>query len=255
MGIEENTTLVRRFVEEAWNRGDLAIADATHAPTYGYQAPSKPRVTRSREDLRQQITRLRADFPALRITLDDVIAAGDKVVVRYSLTGNRRYARQGGRHHRHQHLPDRSRAGSRVLGARRQPAPRPPSSATSRLQTTANPASGPYPTAWGAPRRRHAGRRPAQSRVDPSGQITTTGRPSLRASATTSAVLSEALVDVHVPVDKQVDQGRRVPTPPWREERQHSFSLPTRALYRRAIPRHAPRPARRHASAWRAWWR
>jgi predicted ester cyclase len=44
-------------------------------------------VTRSREDLRQQITRLRADFPDLRITLDDVIAAGDKVVVRYSLTG------------------------------------------------------------------------------------------------------------------------------------------------------------------------
>ena len=87
MGIEENATLVRRFVEEAWNRGDLAVADATHAPTYGYHAPSTPRVTRSREDLRRQITRLRADFPDLRITLDDLIAAADKVVVRYSLTG------------------------------------------------------------------------------------------------------------------------------------------------------------------------
>ena len=87
MAVEDNAALVRRFIEAAWNHGDLAVADATHAPTYGYHAPSTPGVTRSREDLRRQITTLRADFPDLHITLDDVLAAGDTVAVRYSLRG------------------------------------------------------------------------------------------------------------------------------------------------------------------------
>jgi steroid delta-isomerase-like uncharacterized protein len=87
MAAEENTALVRRFVEDAWNRGVLEVADATHAPTYAYHAPSTPGTTRTRDDLRRQITRVRSDFPDLHITLEDVIAADDKVVVRYALHG------------------------------------------------------------------------------------------------------------------------------------------------------------------------
>lgn len=87
MAVEEHTALVRRFVEEAWNRGDLAVADETHAPTYRYHAPSTPETTRRHEDLRRQITRLRSDYPDLHIAIEDLIAADHKVVVRYALRG------------------------------------------------------------------------------------------------------------------------------------------------------------------------
>jgi predicted ester cyclase len=84
---EEQASIVRRFIEEAWNRGDLSVADETHAPSYRYHAPSTPESTRTHEDLRRQITRLRADYPDLHISIEDEIAAGDKVVVRYALRG------------------------------------------------------------------------------------------------------------------------------------------------------------------------
>jgi predicted ester cyclase len=84
MSVEENLALVRRYVEEAMNGGDLAVVDATHAPTYRYHAPSRPEEVRSREDLRRQLTRLRSDYPDGRFTIEDLIAADDKVVERYS---------------------------------------------------------------------------------------------------------------------------------------------------------------------------
>jgi predicted ester cyclase len=87
MSVEENAALVRRYIEEAANRGNLAVVDETHAPTYRYHAPSRAEETRTREDLRRQITRIRADYPDLRFTIEDLIAAGDKVVERYSLSG------------------------------------------------------------------------------------------------------------------------------------------------------------------------
>jgi ketosteroid isomerase-like protein len=86
MTIEGPATRVRRFVEDAWNRGDLAAVDETHAPTYRYHRPSHPGVTRTRDDLRRQITDARRDLSGLRIAPDDLFAAEDKVVLRYTLT-------------------------------------------------------------------------------------------------------------------------------------------------------------------------
>jgi steroid delta-isomerase-like uncharacterized protein len=87
MSVEANVQLVRRYIEEAANGGNLAVADATHAPTYRYHAPSRPEELRSREDLRRQITRIRAEYPDLRFTIEDLFGADDRVVERYTLTG------------------------------------------------------------------------------------------------------------------------------------------------------------------------
>jgi predicted SnoaL-like aldol condensation-catalyzing enzyme len=87
MSVEANVALVRRFLEEAWNRGDLAVIDETHTPTYWNHGPSRPGVMRTRDDLRRQITGMRADYPDLHIVSEDLIAADDKVVLRYALSG------------------------------------------------------------------------------------------------------------------------------------------------------------------------
>lgn len=46
-----------------------------------------PPATRTREDLKKQITDLRRTYPDLRSAIDDLTAAEDKVVERYTITG------------------------------------------------------------------------------------------------------------------------------------------------------------------------
>ena len=87
MSVEANVRLVRRYLEDALNGGDLTVIDETHAPTYRAHVPSRPDEMRTREDVRRQITRVRSTYPDGRITIEDLIAADDKVVVRYSRRG------------------------------------------------------------------------------------------------------------------------------------------------------------------------
>jgi ketosteroid isomerase-like protein len=87
MSVEEHTALVRRYVEDALNGGDLTVINETHAPTYRAHTPSRPDELRTREDLRQQLTRVHATYPDGRVTIEDLIAAEDKVVLRYSRRG------------------------------------------------------------------------------------------------------------------------------------------------------------------------
>jgi predicted SnoaL-like aldol condensation-catalyzing enzyme len=87
MSVEASVRLVRRYVEDAVNGGDLTVLDETHAPTYRAHVPSRPDELRTREDLRRQLTRVHATYPDGRVTIKDLIAADDKVVVRYARTG------------------------------------------------------------------------------------------------------------------------------------------------------------------------
>jgi predicted ester cyclase len=87
MSVEANVRLVRRYMDDAVNGGDLTVIDETHAPTYRAHVPSRPDELRTREDLRRQITGVRANYPDGRFTIEDLIAAEDKVVVRYFLRG------------------------------------------------------------------------------------------------------------------------------------------------------------------------
>ena len=82
MSTEANKTIIRRRVEEIWNQGDLAIADELIADDY----LSNGR-TIGREGYKQFVAGVRAAFPDLRFTLDDLVAEGDRVAVRYTAQG------------------------------------------------------------------------------------------------------------------------------------------------------------------------
>ncbi len=82
MSTEANKTIIRRRVEEIWNQGDLAIADELIADDYLSNGQ-----TIGREGYKQFVAGVRAAFPDLRFTLDDLVAEGDRVAVRYTARG------------------------------------------------------------------------------------------------------------------------------------------------------------------------
>ena len=87
MSADENRELVRRFFEEVWNQGDEAAIDRYLDPdTVG----TEPEFGTGREAFRAQWRKWRAAFPDIHFAVEDVIAEGDKVVTRWTLTGTHR---------------------------------------------------------------------------------------------------------------------------------------------------------------------
>ena len=77
----DNKAAVRRFFEEGWNRGDLAQVKAFLAD--GFVSHNSFNITiRSSDDYCQGLVAYRTAFPDLVTSLEDVIAAGDRLVVR-----------------------------------------------------------------------------------------------------------------------------------------------------------------------------
>lgn len=83
---EQNKALVRRIYDMI-NSGDLSGADdVIAADAVDHQVP--PGVSnRGSAGLRAFVEMFRGAFPDLRITVDDMIAEGDKIVARSTTTG------------------------------------------------------------------------------------------------------------------------------------------------------------------------
>src|SRR3712207_886963 len=86
MSTEENKALLRRFFEDLFMQGDLAIADEIVAASYVNHNPM-PGETPGREGLKQFVTMLRTAFPDAAWTIEDQVAEGEKVVTRFTVTG------------------------------------------------------------------------------------------------------------------------------------------------------------------------
>ena len=87
---EENKAVVRRQEEELFTRGNLDAADEIYAPGYAGHDPSNPEDIRGLEAAKQAAADYRRAFPDLRVTLEDLIAEGDKVVARLRFRGTHR---------------------------------------------------------------------------------------------------------------------------------------------------------------------
>jgi steroid delta-isomerase-like uncharacterized protein len=83
---EENKALIQRFVEEAFNEGNLEVAGAVYAPDFVSHEPAGP-VGRDPEYVKQFVGTYRGAFPDGRTTVEDVIAEGDRVAYRWSFRG------------------------------------------------------------------------------------------------------------------------------------------------------------------------
>ena len=89
MSAEEHKAIVRRFVEEVQNRGDLAALDELCAPDFvNHSAPLG--VLPAREVLAQLTLLFRRAFPDGRMAIEEMLAEGDRVVTRKTFRGTHR---------------------------------------------------------------------------------------------------------------------------------------------------------------------
>lgn len=82
----ENKALVRRYVDEVLNKGNLALIEQLFAATFVDHDSSMPEA-KGPSGVKQLVAMVRASFPDLHFTIEDMIAEGDKVVYRYSVRG------------------------------------------------------------------------------------------------------------------------------------------------------------------------
>lgn len=82
----ENKAQFRRTYEEGLNQGILAVAEELVAPEFlNHEAP--PGRNRGPESMRGLITMLRTAFPDLHFEIEDLVAEGDTVAGRLTMSG------------------------------------------------------------------------------------------------------------------------------------------------------------------------
>ena len=88
MSTEENKALLRRSVEEVFSaQGDLDVADEIYAPNYVGHNPLDPEDVRGPEGAKEQARMYRSAFPDVRLSIEEQVAEGDRVVTRWIGSG------------------------------------------------------------------------------------------------------------------------------------------------------------------------
>src|SRR5512142_848422 len=90
MSTEDNKTAERRLYEEVWARHNLDIVDELVAPDIVEHNSLLPGQGPGREGYRQTLERIFSAFPDAQSTIEDLLAEGDKVTVRWSGRGTHR---------------------------------------------------------------------------------------------------------------------------------------------------------------------
>jgi serine phosphatase RsbU (regulator of sigma subunit) len=83
---EENRAIFRRYIEEVWNQTNLEVVDEIFDRYISHQ-PDGSVLERGPEDVKRFVGEFRTAFPDLRLSIDDQIAEGDKVMIRETARG------------------------------------------------------------------------------------------------------------------------------------------------------------------------
>ena len=86
--LEVNVEVFRRVIEEGFSKGNLDALDPLFAPNFQEHQPGM--VPPNLEGVKGAIAYLRSIFPDLTLTIEDTVAAGDKVWARITARGTQR---------------------------------------------------------------------------------------------------------------------------------------------------------------------
>ena len=92
---EANKALVRRFVETVWNGGDLSVVNDFVGAEYALYLAGSTEPLRGPEIVKQGVTAFKSGFPDWHDAIDDLIAEGDKVAMRWTSYGTHQGAFHG----------------------------------------------------------------------------------------------------------------------------------------------------------------
>ncbi|MBI3761607.1 MAG: ester cyclase [Chloroflexi bacterium] len=83
----QNKDLVRSFVEEIFNKSNLAVLDQFVTADIADHKPPFPGLPPGIEGSRQVFAAFHAAFPDARVTIEDMVAEGDRIVWRWTFSG------------------------------------------------------------------------------------------------------------------------------------------------------------------------
>lgn len=90
MSTEEHKALIRRFYSEVFDKGNLDMIDEATTDGFVAHAPAEPghdAESQDRARLKEEFSRNREAFPDLTFNVEDMVAEGDTVAVRWTATG------------------------------------------------------------------------------------------------------------------------------------------------------------------------
>ena len=126
---DRNKAVVHRLIEEFLITGDPDVADEVLAPNYVDRTPSNPGLT-GLENLKRFVNEWLSAFPVTRNVIDDILAEGDSVAVRWTVSATHRGRfrrasplRRSRRGRSHRHLPPIRWQGGGELGQVRRAGP------------------------------------------------------------------------------------------------------------------------------------
>jgi steroid delta-isomerase-like uncharacterized protein len=82
----DNAALARRFIDEVWCKGNLGVVDEILSPSCVLHDPIAGDL-KGIDALKARVREYRSAFPDLRIDIDELIVAGEKVVTRWTASG------------------------------------------------------------------------------------------------------------------------------------------------------------------------
>ena len=87
MQAEDNKAVIRRFLKDIFEGGNLELADELFAPNYVLHDPVVPEEVRGPEGMRRYVSMYRSAYPDTHFTIEDQISEGDRVVTRWTGQG------------------------------------------------------------------------------------------------------------------------------------------------------------------------
>jgi steroid delta-isomerase-like uncharacterized protein len=89
MSLEANKATVQHLYEQLFNQGNLSVVDEVIAPDFiNHNAPLGS--NHGPESMRELITMLSTSFPDMHYTVEEIVAEGDTVVARVTMSGTHR---------------------------------------------------------------------------------------------------------------------------------------------------------------------
>jgi len=86
MSVQQNKTVMRRWFEQVWNKGNLDLIDELVDPNSVSRLSDGAEV-HGADNWKRWVAANRATYPDLQVTVEDILAEGDKVATRWTARG------------------------------------------------------------------------------------------------------------------------------------------------------------------------